>query len=189
MTPKPFQLLTVEEAEYFKRHRRAWLEACRRSPTLFLAHVLGTGGIPGRMHVELQGFLAKGGDRNTFVPRNHGKTTQNSVGLTAFRIGRNPNLRVQIVQATKPDAKKTVRSIKRILESDRYREVFPWVEPDKEQWGVESLCVKRTRLGLRDPTVSAQPINGTAGQRADELVPDDIENFDNSIRSDRKSVV
>ncbi len=177
----PYQLLKPDEAEYFKAHPTAWLEACRRSPTLFLAHVLGA--FPGRMHVELQKFLAKPGDSNTIVPRNHGKTTQNSVGLTAFEIGHNVNLRFQVVQATKPDAKKTVRAIKRILESDRYREIFPWVEPDKEQWGVEALCVKRTRLGLRDPTVSAQPINGTAGQRADVLIPDDIENWDNSIRS------
>ncbi len=194
MPTSPPGLLTPDEAEYFRTHRKAWLEACRRSPTLFIAHMTGLG--PGQMHVELQKFLQQaaedGADSLTLVPRNHAKTTQGSVGLTPWEIGQPPsaaypegglNERYQIVQATKPDAKKTVRSIKRILESDRYREIFPWVEPDREQWGVEALCVKRTRLGLRDPTLSAQPINGTAGQRADKLVPDDIENFDNSIRS------
>lgn len=173
----------AEAIAYFEKKPRAFDEACRQIPDLFIARALQV--TPCQMHVDLQRHLdAPGGTKTTLLPRNHGKTTQVSIGRIAWEIGNNPNLRVQVVQATLPDAKKTVKAIKEVMESEVYARIFPQIRPNPDDWGVMSLTVMPRKAGLRDANVTAQPIFGKAGQRSDLLLLDDIENFDNSIRQD-----
>jgi predicted phage terminase large subunit-like protein len=173
----------AEYAEYLERKPELYNEACRRIPDLFISRVFRI--VPCRMHIELQRFIDENDDCGVFLPRNHGKTTQLTIGRLAWEIGHNFDLRFQVVQAILADAKKTVGAVKDVIESDVYRQVFPHVVPDRAgDWGASSFTVKRKRVGMRDSTMTAQPIFGKAGQRSDFLVFDDIENFDNSIRQE-----
>jgi predicted phage terminase large subunit-like protein len=171
-----------EYIAYLEKKPRLYDEACREVPDLFIARMYRIA--PCRMHIEMQRFLDANPVGGIFIPRNHGKTTQVTIGRMAWEIGRNPNMRIQIVQNTLPNARKTVGAIKETLESDAFRQVFPEIIPDRDDWGAGSLTVKRTKLGMRDSTVTAQPIFGKAGQRSDLLAFDDIEDFDNSIRQE-----
>lgn len=171
----------AEHVAYLEKRPAVYDEVCRQVPDLFIARAFGI--IPCRMHIELQRYLDTAGETATVgMPRNHGKTTQVTIGRVAWEIGHNPNLRVQIVQATGKDSKKTVGAIKEIIESEVFQRVFPEIKKDPDNWGTESFTVKRTKLGIRDSTCTAQPIFGKAGQRSDLMLFDDIENFDNSIR-------
>lgn len=173
-------MLTPDAIGYLERHPAVLDAACREIPDLFVWHVLGHR--PTTMHTQLQRYMDRPGRvKRVQLPRNHGKTQQLSVGRIAWMIGRNPNIRVQIIQNNRPDAGKTVANIKAVLESERFQRVFPEVKPHPEEWGKLALSVKRDKI-LRDPTVSAQPIFGAAGNRADVMVFDDIENLENSIR-------
>lgn len=174
-------VLNPEWLTYLEKHPAVYFAACRKIPDLFIWHVLGAA--PCKMHVELQRYMDEaGGTKRVQMSRNHGKTTQLSIGRVAWLVGNNPNLRVQIIQNNRPDASKTVKAIKEVFESDKFKQVFPEIQPNTEEWGKLQLSVKRDRVGLRDPTVSAQPIFGAAGSRADLMIFDDIENLDNSIR-------
>lgn len=145
------------------------------------------------MHQELQAALSE--DRlikRVCLPRNHGKTTQGTIGRICYEIGHNQDIRIQLVQATKDDdAGKTAKAIKSILVSDRYRQIFPNIKKQTSEWGAQGFSVQRTKAGLRDPTVSCQAWNGNAGQRSDLLVGDDLENLRNAIKqpAEREAVI
>lgn len=145
------------------------------------------------MHQELQVALSEPRlKKRVCLPRNHGKTTQGTIGRICYEIGHNQNIRIQLVQATKDeDAGKTAKAIKSILVSDRYRQVFPEIKKATAEWGTQGFSVQRTRAGLRDPTVSCQAWNGNAGQRSDLLVGDDLENLRNAIKqpAEREAVI
>lgn len=176
MTP----LLTPEEAAVFEKRPQLFFEACRRIPSLFIAYVLDV--VPCQMHLELQSFLSQPGQsKDARLPRNHGKTTQVSVGRVAWEIGRNPDIRVTVVSNNQANAKDTVGAVKTVLESNKFLSVFPDIEPDHDDWGTFSLTVRREKI-LRDSTLKAQPIFGKAGYRTDLLIGDDLSDFDNAIR-------
>lgn len=145
------------------------------------------------MHKELQDALStKELIKRVCLPRNHGKTTQGTIGRICYEIGHNQDIRIQLVQATKDeDAGKTAKAIKSILISDRYRQIFPHIKKQTSEWGTQGFSVQRTKAGLRDPTVSCQAWNGNAGQRSDLLVGDDLENLRNAIKqpAERESVI
>lgn len=161
--------LTLEEFHY----------GCREAPHWFIPYVLGFENAP--MHDELQFHLDDHVNAYCELPRGHGKTNQ-MAGRVAWEIGRNPLIRVKIVGSSDDEATKTVTMIKKIIESDEYRKVFPEVEPDKgTTWGNTSFTVKRSRF-LRDPTVEAVSVFGRAGGRADLLIADDICDLRNSVQ-------
>lgn len=181
-------MASYEEAiEYLRANPKVYHAACREIPSLFVSHVFGYK--PVRLHIDIQNFLSQNKRCALFVPRNHGKTAQVSIGRVAWEIGRNPLIRVQVTQNIVENSRKTVQAIKDVLESDKFRTIFPNVQPDHEDWGKQSLRVKRDKI-LRDSTVSAQPIFGKAGARADLLLGDDLEDWSNSIQQEalRQSV-
>lgn len=156
-----------------------FLLACRMEPSWFVQYVMGLQN--SAFHTQMQDFLTATDDGYIEVPRNHTKTTQ-LAGRYAWEIGHNCNIRIKNVGSNDYEAMKTVLMVKNIMESDRYREVFPEVEPDRQSWGKEALTVKRTKVSLRDPTLEAVSITGRAGGRSDLLVFDDICDLKNSVQ-------
>lgn len=174
-------ILTPAEVAVFEKKPHLFYAACRAIPSLFISYVLDVEPCP--MHLRLQGFLSSPGQsKDVRLPRNHGKTTQVSVGRVAWEIGNNPDIRVTVVSNNQQNAKDTVGAVKNVLESANFLNVFPDVQPDLDDWGTFSLTVKRNKVGLRDSTLKAQPIFGKAGYRSDLLIGDDLSDFDNAIR-------
>ncbi|MFI4881789.1 MAG: hypothetical protein ACIAQU_04310 [Phycisphaerales bacterium JB064] len=133
------------------------------------------------MHKQMQAALSsKFRVVRIMVPRNHGKSQQVSIGRVAYEIGQNTDNRIGIIQASKVDAMDTSGAIRQLLESDRYRQIFPNVKKTRD-WGKESLTVERSRVGDKNPTIKSLPWNGNAGFRTDILLGDDMESFRNSI--------
>jgi hypothetical protein len=161
--------LTTEEFWY----------GCRESAHWFVPYVLGVENAA--LHDELQWHLDAHVNAYCELPRGHGKTNQMAARV-AWEIGRNPLIRVKIVGSSDDEATKTVTLIRKIVESDEYRKVFPDVEADDgSTWGNTSFTVKRSRF-LRDATVESVSVFGRAGGRSDLLIADDICDLRNSIQ-------
>lgn len=164
----------------------AWLvivEAARKSPNVFIEYVLGMK--QARLHKRMQRLWSASGDTYCEVPRGHGKTVQVAARLS-HEVGVDPSIRIKLVQQTDTDATKTTRMIRSIVDSERFRDVFPYVRIDKSESAASAFRVVDTRdrggIISRDPTVEAKGIFGNAGGRADILVGDDVCDLKNSIQ-------
>ena len=63
-----------------------------------------------------------------FMPPQHGKSQLTTRAFPAWCIGRNPNLRVAVASYSATVARRFNRDVRRIIDSDSYRAVFPTFE-------------------------------------------------------------
>lgn len=106
------------------------------------------------------------------APFGSGKTSF-LVGLAAFLVGQNRQSRIKVVCAGDDNAKQRVRSIKELIQSVGYQQVFPHIRPGKK-WDVHEAFVQREGNAV-DPTLHARGVMSRGiGGRADFLFLDDI---------------
>lgn len=130
------------------------------------------------------------------LPRDHMKSAL--VGFrVAWRIAKDPTLRVLYASSTSGLAEKQLGFIKQILSSDVHQRYWPdLIHPDegkRERWTVDEICVdhpsRRENL-VRDPTVKAVGMNtSTTGLHCDILVFDDTVVFENAYSKDGRTKV
>lgn len=103
-----------------------------------------------------------------------GKSYLLSIGRVLWEIGKNPSIRVCIIQGTEGQAEDIVSTIKRYIEhSPEYHDVFPHIRRG-EEWTANSFSVERP-LTIRDPTVLAAGVHGNIlGRRFDLVIADDV---------------
>lgn len=98
------------------------------------------------------------------------------IAYCGWRVGQDPNIRIGYV--TYSDIVSFDRSvaIRDTITSDRYRFVFPEVEPvPRKGWGQQQWFVKRERVGEAHPTLRACGLLGSiTAFRFDELICDDL---------------
>lgn len=157
---------------------RDFLAICRQNVNVFAAYVLRVKQAP--LQLAMQDHMIEHDDAAFMLPRGHTKTTQSVISMT-HTIGNDIGYRFKYIMQNNPEAKKTVRLAKQIMESEEYRRVFPWVIPDMDLWGSSAIAVKRPHF-TRDATVEAVGVFGRASGRADCLVFDDICDLRNSIQ-------
>lgn len=155
------------------------LGLCRADPNAFIEFVAGYE--QADLHTEFQQILSRDQDVYGEWPRNHGKTDQ-LIYRIAWEIGHDPNLLVKVVKANDDEASDFCSAIRSIIESEKYRRVFPNIRKDTTEWGKTSLRVQRDLLS-KDATVAASGIFGNPGGRADILVADDICTLKNAIQN------
>mgnify|MGYP003652373530 CR=1 FL=1 len=158
--------------------QEAILQTCRMSPNVFASYVLGFN--QGNIHKRLHDHLSQYQNCYIELPRGHGKTSQ-MVARCAWEIGINPDVRIKYIQQSERDAAKTANLIKNILESDKYKAVFPHIVPDLDYWARFDFKVQSESF-QRDSTMEAKGIFGRAGGRADILIADDICDLRNTIQ-------
>jgi hypothetical protein len=112
-----------------------------------------------------------------------GKTQNVVLGRTLWLIGRNPNLRLAIIAATKESASKLMLAITTYIDqSPELHRVFPNLKRDKSQvWNTSKATVIRDQIGT-DSTLSCYGTGaeGIIGARWDGLILDDILTYDNT---------
>jgi len=136
------------------------------------------------------------------APMGSGKTSL-ACAILAYEIGKNQNIRTQIVCAAEDTAIARGRAIGSIILSKDFRKVFPHIEKAKKKpWNDHKLNVTRTVFdpeaeemereqglepGTIDATLSAFGIDSKAlGTRVDRALFDDIPNEDNAIVSPKE---
>jgi predicted phage terminase large subunit-like protein len=129
----------------------------------------------GRVHRELQAFLAAHRRALIELPRDHGKSVQVCIRLL-WELGRDPALRVKIVCASDDLAAQRCRFLRDALTGNpRLRLVFPHLEPAGQRpWTATHFTVPRP-ANVIGPSVAALGVGAAStGSRADLLVCDDI---------------
>ena len=117
----------------------------------------------------------------TLLPRDHGKSRMIAFKV-AWRITRQPEVRVLYISATSNLAQKQLHFIKQILDSPIYRRYWPEMvnknENDRELWTKSEISIdhpKRKAEAIRDPTVFTGGLTtGLTGLHCDVAVLDDV---------------
>lgn len=116
------------------------------------------------------------------APRGSAKTTWISVAL-AWIIGHNPHIRIILVSYAEDVALSISVAIKSIIESDIYRQVFPYIRPSR-RWRDTQWTIDRRLAGInsviKDPTLYAVGVNGAIASRRSDLIC-----IDDPIRSSK----
>lgn len=111
-----------------------------------------------------------------------GKTTLLTIANAAWRLGRNPNLRIMIASNVLGIASKILGLISSLItENEDYRRVFPHIKPAlNASWTSTEITVRR-RPGIKDPSVRAVGAGvSIVSARVDYLICDDILDMDNT---------
>lgn len=114
------------------------------------------------------------------APMGHGKTVSIAIALVLWLLGQNESFRVILVSSSAANAAKRLQELQRYIEnSSEYKDVFPWIEPDKTRpWTQETLNVVRSTAagGSINPSVGAYGYTSTSsiGDRADVIIFDDV---------------
>lgn len=117
----------------------------------------------------------------TLLPRDHGKSRMVAFKV-AWRITRQPEIRILYISATSNLAQKQLKFIQDILLSPIYRRYWPEMvnvnENDREKWTATEIAVdhpKRKAEAIRDPTVFTGGLTtGLTGLHCDVAVLDDV---------------
>lgn len=158
------------------------IDAARKSSATFTALMFGYENAP--LHIRMHKHCASQKNTGFSTHRGGGKTDQISIGRMAWEIGHDTDIRIKVFKNTADEARKIPDAIRRIIESNRYRAVFPDVKPDPEHWTGSSFRVQRAKVGEKEPTVASYGIFGTfTGGRTDLCLLDDIVDIKNAVQN------
>jgi len=132
----------------------------------------------------------------TLLPRDHGKSRMVAF-KAAWRITRQPDVRILYISATANLAEKQLGFIKQILTSPIYRRYWPeMVRQDENlraRWTNSEIAVdhpKRIEEAVRDPTVFTGGLTTTlTGLHCDVAILDDVVIFENAYTEEGRSKV
>ena len=98
-------------------------------------------------HTDLCDFVQESQQNKLIVlPRTFLKTTIVAAMYSLWRGTRDPTIRILITSNTTPNAKKTLRTVRDIVENNEYYQLlFPDIIPNfsKVRWSDECACLKR----------------------------------------------
>jgi hypothetical protein len=137
-----------------------------------------------------------GNHQLTLLPRDHGKSRMLAFKV-AWRITRQPDVRILYISATSNLAEKQLGFIKNILLSPIYRRYWPDMvklnENDREKWTNSEIAVdhpKRKAEAIRDATVFTGGLTTSlTGLHCDVAVLDDIVVIENAYTEEGREKV
>lgn len=184
--------MTVSKADIIRMTAEADPEAFIR--------LIHPGRILGSIHSELLSWInaaERKQNKLVLLPRDHGKSAICGGYYAAWRIVRNPAIRILYLSATSNLANKQLKFIKDILTSPTVRKYWPdLIHPDegrREKWTESEIAVdhpKRKAEYIRDPTVWAAGLTTSiTGMHADLIIGDDVVVEDNADTEDGRAKV
>ncbi len=179
---------SIDKTEYLKKlkklrdlKKKQLINKARNDLFSFLNYVIEEGIPYGEPHRITSIALRNSNKVLVLLPKDHGKTTSVTIGYSAWMIGQNPNIRIKLVSYKDTKSWETVSAIESIIESERYREVFPNITPDPKKWSEKSFKVKCDRKS-QDPTFAGYGVfSSSVGGHCEILIGDDVTDFSNSI--------
>lgn len=153
----------------------------------------------GHVHKELLQWIsrqAKLSHQLVLLPRDHGKSRM-AAFYVAWRITKDPTLRVLYISSTSNLAVKQLKFIKDILTSPIYRYYWPEMvnvdEGKREKWTETEISIddpRRKLEAVRDPTIFAAGLTtNIVGMHCDLSIFDDVVVPDNAYTEDGRSKV
>lgn len=144
----------------------------------------------GSIHEEVVSWITRQGGKShklLLLPRDHQKSALAAYWV-AWRITKDPSIRILYISSTSNLAEKQLKFIKDILTCEKYRKYWPEMvhekEDKREKWTETEISIdhpKRKSEFIRDPTVFTAGLNTTVvGLHCDISVLDDVVVDDNS---------
>jgi hypothetical protein len=155
--------------------------------------------ILGSVHQEWCSWTTSSATSNhqlTLLPRDHGKSALVAYKV-AWRLTKDPTLRVLYISSTANLAEKQLKAIKDIFASPIHRRYWPeHIHPEegkREKWAAGEIALdhpKRKAEGIRDPSVfTAGLTTSITGMHCDIAVLDDTVVFENAYTEDGRQKV
>lgn len=126
------------------------------------------------------------------APYGHGKTVQCVVGLVAYELGLNSNLRCKVVCNNDARATERIQGITALLTSAPYKEVFPHIRPAEAKEARKGgkiagmtkhhIYLERSGQSIDPSVMSSGVLGGGTGGRADLMLFDDICDEKNTLQ-------
>lgn len=153
----------------------------------------------GAVHEEVITWITRNGGKShklLLLPRDHQKSAI-AAYYVAWRIVRNPAIRVLYISSTTNLAEKQLKFIQDILTCDQFTKYWPEMlfreEGKREKWTASEISVdhpKRKSEFVRDPTIFTAGLNTTVvGLHCDLSILDDVVVDDNSETEDLRKKV
>lgn len=184
MTPEEKKKLIKEQAE---------------SDLLFFIKLVHPNRELGSIHEEVITWVTRQGGKShklLLLPRDHQKSALAAYWV-AWRITKDPSIRILYISSTSNLAEKQLKFIKDILTCEQYRKYWPDMvnekEDKREKWTESEISVDHPRRKaefIRDPTIFTAGLNTTVvGLHCDISVLDDVVVDDNSETEDLRRKV
>ena len=179
---------TSEKTQYLDKlkklrdlKKRQLIKKAREDLFTYLNYVISEGILYAEPHRITTFALRNSNKVLVLLPKDHGKTTSVTIGYSSWIIGRNPNIRIKLVSYKDTKSWETVSAIESVIESEKFKEVFPEIKPDPKKWSEKSFRVKSNRKS-QDPTFSGFGVcSSSVGGHCEILIGDDVTDFSNSI--------
>lgn len=153
----------------------------------------------GKVHSEVSKWITRkdaSSHRMVLLPRDHGKSAY-AAYWAAWRITKNPAIRILYISSTSNLAEKQLGSIKQILTSPIYRRYWPEMvnaeEGKREKWTNSEISVDhplRVKEAIRDSTVFTGGLTTSlTGLHCDIAILDDVVVQENAYSEDGRSKV
>lgn len=153
----------------------------------------------GSIHLELCAWSMRQSKKShqiVLLPRDHGKS-RIAAYRVAWRITKQPDVRILYISATSNLAEKQLKFIKDILTSNIYTRYWPdMINPEegkREKWTNSEISVdhpKRREEAVRDPTVFTGGLTTSlTGLHCDVAVMDDTVVFENAYTEEGRNKV
>lgn len=143
------ELSDIKDYSNYKVSLRELLrDRCKANLAFFCHFFCDPGFYDPIFHDQLCNMLQsdKAVDKLVVMARGHLKTTMAAERYPLWMAVNNPNIRCLVVSNSEPNAQKTVRSIRGMVESDKFNWLFPELVPDynNTRWSDSSACLRRT---------------------------------------------
>lgn len=155
--------------------------------------------ILGQVHKELIAWIQRTERKKNLLvllPRDHMKSAI-AAYYAAWRLTKDPTIRILIISSTANLAEKQLKFIKDILVSDVYTKYFPdYIHPDegkREKWSATEISIdhpSRRSEGIRDPTVFTGGLTTSlTGLHCDLALLDDVVVYENAYTDEGRNKV
>jgi phage terminase large subunit-like protein len=146
-------------------------------PFFFIRDILGYKDITENLHGEMIDFVLshEGEECSALIPRFHFKTSVISVGLSLWKIVKNPNIRILIVNKIMGNAVKIAVEIRTHFERNKRLIRYYGDFVSKTNWNDSAFTVSKRKVIKKESTVTigATGHELTSGHY-DWIIPDDI---------------
>ncbi len=136
----------------------------------------------GPLHLSWYAALLRHDHMLLLSPRSHLKTTAVTVAYALWRLARNPNLRILLLNEILANAQSFLHEIKEhIIKNKRFRRRYGRLDVNAGKWTDTSITIPRTKI-MKEPSIAVCGVLGTVvSMHPDLILADDLISVNNSL--------
>ncbi|HBW23299.1 MAG TPA: hypothetical protein DEF68_07980 [Elusimicrobia bacterium] len=136
----------------------------------------------GPLHLSWYEALLRHDHMLLLSPRSHLKTTAVTVAYALWRLAKNPNLRILLLNEILANAQSFLHEIKEhIIKNKRFKRRYGRLDVNAGKWTDTSITIPRTKI-MKEPSIAVCGVLGTVvSMHPDLILADDLISVNNSL--------